>query len=154
MRAAVHSGGAIHIRDVEPPVPQDNEVLIRVHATTVCAADYRIARLLRSIPGRAILALRKKPVIMGMELAGTVASVGPNATRFRPGDQVFGGSMKFGAQAEYVCAAESRLEKKPVNMPLEEAAAVMFGGLTALPFVRKANIQAGHNSQRPAPHRS
>jgi NADPH:quinone reductase-like Zn-dependent oxidoreductase len=83
---------------------------------------------------------------MGMELAGIVESVGKAATRFRVGDQVFGGTgFSFGTHAEYACASESRLEMKPANMTLRESAAVMFGGLTALGFLRKANIQAGQN---------
>jgi NADPH:quinone reductase-like Zn-dependent oxidoreductase len=81
-----------------------------------------------------------------MELAGTVKSVGPAVTRFRPGDQVFGGTgFKLGAHAEYACVLESRLEMKPANMTLEEASAVMFGGLTALCVLRQAKIQAGQN---------
>jgi len=81
-----------------------------------------------------------------MELAGAVDSVGKAVTRFRAGDQVFGGTgFKFGTHAEYACALESRLEMKPVNMTLEEAAAVVFGGLTALYFFKKANIQSGQN---------
>ena len=128
---------------VEKPAPKDNEVLIRVHATTVCAADYRL-RNMPYIVGW-IIGLRKGK-ILGMELAGTVDSVGKAVTRFRAGDQVFGGTgFKFGAHAEYACALESRLEMKPVNMTLEEAAAVAFGGLTALYFLRKANIQTGQN---------
>ena|ERR1035438_1785611 len=146
MKAAAHSRGVIRVREVETPVPKDGEVLVRIHAATVCAADYRVARLLRSILGRVIIGLRKKPVIMGMELAGTVESVGKTVTRFRAGDQVFGGTgFKFGTHAEYACASESRLAMKPVNMTLQESAAVMFGGLTALSFVRQANIRAGQN---------
>src|ERR1035437_7977823 len=146
MKAAVHSRGAIRVKEVETPVPKDGEVLVRIHAATVCAADYRIRRLLRSILGRAIIGLREKPVIMGMELAGTVESVGNNVTRFRAGDQVFGGAgFKFGTQAEFACVSERRLEIKPVNMTLRESAALMFGGLTALSFVRQANIRAGQN---------
>jgi NADPH:quinone reductase-like Zn-dependent oxidoreductase len=146
MKVAVHSRGVIRVREVETPVPKDGEVLVRVHAATVCAADYRVARLLRSILGRVIIGLREKPVIMGMELAGTVESVGKTVTLFRAGDEVFGGTgFKFGTQAEYACALESRLAMKPVNMTLQESAAVMFGGLTALSFVRQANIRAGQN---------
>ena len=146
MKAAVHSGGVIQIKNVATPVPRDDEVLVRVYAATVCAADYRIARILRSVPGRAILGLRRKPLIMGMELAGIVESVGKAVIRFRVGDQVFGGTgFRFGTQAEYACARESGLEMKPANMTLRESAAVMFGGLTALAFLRKANIQAGQN---------
>jgi NADPH:quinone reductase-like Zn-dependent oxidoreductase len=146
MKAAVHRRGVIEISDVETPVPGDGEVLVRAHAATVCAADYRIARLVRSIIGRTITGLRGKPVIMGMELAGTVESVGKAVTRFRAGDQVFGGTgFKFGTQAEYACVLESGLAMKPDNMTLQESAAVMFGGLTALLFMRQANIRTGQN---------
>jgi len=83
---------------------------------------------------------------MGMELAGTVESVGKTVTRFRAGDQVFGGTgFKFGTHAECACALEGRLETKPANMTLEESAAVTFGGLTALSFLKQAKIQAGQN---------
>lgn len=146
MKAAVHSRGQIQVRDVERPVPGDDEVLVRVHAATICAADYRFARGLRSAIGRTIAAVRKKPVILGMELSGTVESVGGNVTRFRAGDPVFGGpGAKFGSHAEFACAPQGQLETKPVNMTFEEAAAVTFGGLTALCFLRMANIQAGQN---------
>ena len=143
MKAAVCRSGDVQIEDVEKPVPKDNEVLVRTHAATICAADYR----LKSFPLVLawIIGLRKGK-ILGMELAGTVESVGQAVTRFRPGDQVFGGTgFKLGTHAEYACAPESQLELKPVNMTLEEAAAVMFGGLTALCFLRMAKIQSGQN---------
>jgi len=146
MKAAVHHRGVIEITDIEIPVPKDDEVLVRVHAATICAADYRFALGLRSMLGRAIAALRKKPIILGMELSGTVESVGKAVTRFRAGDQVFGGTGgNFASHAEFACAPESRLEMKPGNMTLEESAAVMFGGFTALGFLREANVHAGQN---------
>ena len=143
MKAAVCSRGVVQVKDVEKPAPTDNEVLVRVHASTICAADYR----LKGFPFILgwVVGLRKGK-ILGMELSGTVESVGKAVTRFRAGDPVFGGTgFKFGAHAEYACALESRLEMKPVNMTLEEAAAVVFGGFTALFFLRKANIQPGQN---------
>jgi len=143
MKAAVYSGGDVQVQDVKKPVPKGNEVLVRIHATTICAADYR----LKNFPSAfaMIIGLRKGK-ILGMEMAGTVESVGNAVTRFRPGDHVFGGTgFKLGTHAEYACALESRLEIKPANMTLEEAAAVMFGGLTALCFLRMAKIQAGQN---------
>jgi len=88
----------------------------------------------------------RKGKIFGMELSGTVDSVGKAVSRFRPGDQVFGGTgFKLGAHAEYACTLETRLEKKPANMSLEESSAVAFGGLTALCFLRQAKIQPGQN---------
>jgi NADPH:quinone reductase-like Zn-dependent oxidoreductase len=138
MKAAVYRRGVVQVEDVKRPAPKDNEVLVRIHAATICAADYR----LKSLP---FIGLTKGK-ILGMELAGTVESVGQAVTRFRPGDQVFGGTgFKFGTHAEYACLPESRLEMKPVNMTLDEAAAVIFGGFTALCFLRMAKIQAGQN---------
>ena len=143
MRAAVYSRGDIQVQDVKKPVPKDNEVLVRIRASTICAADYRLKNFPRIFGW--VIGVRKGK-ILGMELSGTVESVGQAVTRFRPGDQVFGGTgFKLGTHAEYACALESRLEIKPANMTLEEAAAVMFGGLTALCFLRMAKIQAGQN---------
>jgi NADPH:quinone reductase-like Zn-dependent oxidoreductase len=143
MKAAVYRKGAVQVEDVQKPVPKDNEVLVRVHAATICAADYR----LKSFPSTLAWFIGvRSGKILGMELAGTVESVGQAVTRFRPGDQVFGGTgFKLGTHAEYACAPESRVEMKPVNMTLEESAAVMFGGLTALCFLRMAKIQPGQN---------
>jgi NADPH:quinone reductase-like Zn-dependent oxidoreductase len=135
----------LEIRDVEKPVPKDNEVLIRVHATTVCAADWRMRKadpfLIRLMNG-----LRAPKIhILGTEFAGHVESVGKAVTRFKVGDEVFGSAgFKFGAHAEYVCLPEdARLEIKPVNMTFDEAAAVSFGGMSALHFLKEAKIQAG-----------
>ena len=150
MKAAVYSRygppDVLEIKDVEKPVPADNEVLVRVHATTVCAADWRMRKadpfLIRLMNG---LSAPKKIHVLGIEFAGRIESVGKTVTRFREGDEVFGATgFKFGAHAEYVCVpADGVIETKPANMTLEEAAAVFFGAGSALHFLRKAGIRAG-----------
>ena len=150
MRAAVYSRygppDVVEIKDVKKPVPRDNEALVRIHAATVCAADWRIRKadpfFIRFMNG---LWRPKRIHILGMEFAGTVESVGKGVARFGEGDLVFGSTgFKFGAHAEYVCVPEDgALAIKPGNMTLEQAAAVLFGGVTALYFLRKAKIQAG-----------
>jgi NADPH:quinone reductase-like Zn-dependent oxidoreductase len=150
MRAAVYSRygppDVLEIRDVERPIPGENEVLVRIRATTVSAADWRMRKadpvLVRFMNG---LWAPKKARILGMEFAGEVESVGKAVTRFKQGDEVFGSTgFKFGTHAEYACLAEdAMLATKPANMTLEEAAAVLFGGFSALHFLRKAKIQAG-----------
>jgi NADPH:quinone reductase-like Zn-dependent oxidoreductase len=149
MKAAVYRRygppDVVRIEDVEKPAPRDNEVLVRIHATTICAADRRLRGadpfFVRLMAGF----WKPKVHILGMELAGTVEAVGKAVTRFRAGDQVFGGTgFQFGAHAEYVCVPEDgRLAAKPANMTFEEAAGVLFGGFSALHFLKKANIQAG-----------
>ncbi len=136
----------LEIKDVEKPVPKDNDVLVRIQAATVCAADWRMRKadpfIIRFMNG---FWRPKKFHILGIEFAGTVESVGKAVTRFREGDQVFGSTeFKFGAHAEYACLPEdASLAMKPVNMTSEEAAAVLFGGRSALHFLREAKIQAG-----------
>jgi NADPH:quinone reductase-like Zn-dependent oxidoreductase len=148
MRAAVVTRygppEVVEIRDVPAPVPQDNEVLVRVHASTVCFGD----RIIRSGPllVRLMNGLRRpKARILGVDLAGTVTAVGKNVTRFAPGDLVFGSrGDKFGAHAEFACVAEDGfLAHKPACMSLEEAASVFVGGVCALYFLRKAGIRPG-----------
>src|SRR5438477_6839284 len=150
MKAAVYtrygSPDVLEIKDVEKPVPADNEVLVRVHATTVCAADWRMRKadpfMVRFMNG---LWRPKRFNILGAEFAGRVEFVGKAVTRFRAGDEVFGSpGFKFGAHAECICLPEDGLlAMKPVNMTFEEAAAVLFGGFSALHFLRKAKVHAG-----------
>jgi NADPH:quinone reductase-like Zn-dependent oxidoreductase len=134
--------------EVEKPIPKDNEVLIRIHATTVTPAD-GLMRSGESVIGRIILGLRKprrKFRILGTEFAGEIESVGKDVRRFRQGDQVYGfRGFGTGAYAEYKCMPEKgSLAIKPANLTYEEATAVVDGASTALFFLRdKGNIQSG-----------
>jgi NADPH:quinone reductase-like Zn-dependent oxidoreductase len=135
----------VEIADVQKPVPGDGEVLVRVHSTTVCAADWRM-RKADPVFVRLMFGLRrpKKFQVLGMEFSGVVESVGKGVTAFHSGDEVFGlCGPRFGAHAEYVRAPEDHVAMKPVNMTFDEAAAVAFGGMSALYFLRKAGIRAG-----------
>jgi NADPH:quinone reductase-like Zn-dependent oxidoreductase len=141
------SPDGLKLKEVDKPNPQQNEVLIKVFATTVTFGD----AMLRSMkfPFRLVFGLfiggLGKNKILGHELAGEVEAVGKNVLLFNKGDQIFASAgMKAGAYAEYICLPEDGLLAiKPTNMTYEEAAAVPVGGLTALHFLRKVNIQNG-----------
>jgi NADPH:quinone reductase-like Zn-dependent oxidoreductase len=146
----------LKLRDVEKPVPTDNEVLIKIHATTVTAGDVETRRLALPLwirlPMRLYVGLGKpkRMTILGQELAGEIEAVGQDVTRFRPGDQVFAATgFGLGGYAEYICLPEvpqdGALAIKPANMSFAEAAAVPFGGMEALHFLKKAQIQPGES---------
>jgi NADPH:quinone reductase-like Zn-dependent oxidoreductase len=129
----------LHLQEMEKPVPKDNEVLIKIYATSVVKEEPDMRRS----PGFNGLWKPRNP-ILGQEFAGQIEAVGKTVTRFHPGDQVFGLGM-FGAYAEYKCMREDRvLARKPSNMSYEEAASIANGALTALPFLRdKGQIKRG-----------
>jgi len=156
MKAIVCTGygppEVLQLKEVAKPTPRDNEVLIKVYASTVAVGDVRLRSSTWAtwfwLPARIMWGIRKprKP-IPGNELAGEIESVGRDVTLFRQGDPVFGimWELSFGGgNAEYKCLPEDGgLAVKPANMTYEEAAAVPIGGLIALHLLRKGDIQSG-----------
>ena len=146
MKAAVYSRygppDVVQIKDVEKPVPKDDEVLVKVRAASVNPLD---CHCIRGTPYsiRIMTGLRQpKGTRPGVDVAGEVEAVGRNVTQFKPGDEVFGGCR--GAFAEYVCTSESALVVKPDNVTFEQAASVPVAAFTALQGLRdKGNIQPG-----------
>lgn len=139
----------LQLKEIEKPVPKDKEVLIKIQATTVSAADYRVRSFqvptIFWIPGRLMLGLRKprKP-ILGMELSGEIEAIGKDVTKFKQGDQVFAATLQtFGAYAEYICLPEEGpIAIKPTNISFEEVAAIPIGARTAYHYLKKiANIK-------------
>ncbi len=133
----------MEVREVPTPTPADNEVLVRVHASSVCFGD----RIFRSGPFliRLLSAFRPRHAILGVDFAGIVSAVGPRVTRFAPGEAVYGArGDKFGAHAEYACVAEDGLiARKPAAMTFEEAGTVFVGAACALYFLRRADVRPG-----------
>jgi NADPH:quinone reductase-like Zn-dependent oxidoreductase len=155
MRAAVYDRygppEVVHLADAPRPVPKDNEVLIRVRATTVSTADWR-ARSLNLPRGFGPLARlvfgisRPRRPILGTDLSGEIAAAGKGVTRWKPGDAVIAApGIRMGAHAEYaVMPADGAIAAKPSNLTHEEAAALLFGGLCALDFFRRGGpVEAG-----------
>lgn len=140
----------LQLQNIEKPKPKKNEVLVKIHATSVSTGDCRIrgfnSPLLFWIPMRIILGFRKprKP-ILGVELSGEIEDIGTDVTQFKKGDQVFAlTELNLGGYAEYTCVHESGLiALKPTNVTYEEAAVIPFGGTSALHFLRKGQIKKG-----------
>jgi NADPH:quinone reductase-like Zn-dependent oxidoreductase len=148
----------LHIKEMEKPTPKDNEILVRIHATSLNVGDLW-ARNFKAItpskfsmplplwlPSRMYFGITKPRInILGNEFAGVVEAVGKDVKRFKKGDQVFGyRGQSMGANAEYLCMAENGMVTvKPANINYEEAAVIPYGALTALPLLRRVNIQRG-----------
>lgn len=150
------SADGLQRQDIEKPSPQDDEILVKIEATSVTAGDSEMRRLklplMLSWPMRLYAGLirPKRLTILGQELAGVVEEVGKEVHAFKKGDQVFGTTgLGFGAYAEYICLkgnpseVQGALALKPANLSYEEAAVVPTAALEALHFLREANIQPG-----------
>jgi NADPH:quinone reductase-like Zn-dependent oxidoreductase len=164
MKAIVYSEyGApevLRLKDVEKPTPKDNEIQVRVRATSITVGDLW-ARNFKAIsprefsmpfplwlPSRMFFGISKPRIsVLGSEFAGVVESVGKDVKKFKKGDAVFGyRGQIMGANAEFLCISENGMvTHKPVNISHEEAATVPYGALTALSLLRKVNVQAGQN---------
>jgi NADPH:quinone reductase-like Zn-dependent oxidoreductase len=151
MRAAVYRQygppEVVRIEDVPKPVAGDGDVVVRIVASTLCTADWRLRRPDPPPMGWFLNGFwRPKTInVLGMEFAGTVDSVGRNVGRFKGGERVFGASWRYGSHAEYACFEERSLTLIPDAVGFAEAAALPYGGLTALHFLRLAGIKAGDN---------
>jgi NADPH:quinone reductase-like Zn-dependent oxidoreductase len=154
MTAAVYrrfgAPDVVHVEQVRKPTPKADEVLIKVHASTVSVADHRSRS--RDIPrGLGLLAaiglgvFRPSHQVLGMDVAGVVDAVGPGVTNFSPGDRVvamMGGN--FGGHAESVCVPhDGAISRAPANMSFEQAVTLVFGGITARGFFKKVTIKPG-----------
>jgi NADPH:quinone reductase-like Zn-dependent oxidoreductase len=154
MKAAVYESygppEVVRVVTVPKPAPGKRELLIRVHATTVSSADSRLRSF--TLPrgfgliGRLMFGVRRpRHAVLGTEVAGVVEAVGSDVTGFRVGDAVFAATgTKLGGHAEYCCVpADGPVALKPANVDFERAAALCFGGMTALVFLRRGQVKAG-----------
>ena len=158
MKAMLHtkfgSPDELEFKEIGKPVPKDNEVLIKIHATSVTSTDcnarnFTFVTKVFKLPARLFFGFFKPRIkILGIDLAGEIEAIGKDVKRFKKGDQVFGTcGTAFGGHAEYTCMPEDGvLTTKPTNMTWEQAAAVFLGAHTALFFLKdKGNIQSGQH---------
>jgi NADPH:quinone reductase-like Zn-dependent oxidoreductase len=156
MKAVVYeqygSPDVLRFAEVPTPLPKDDEVLVKIEATTVTAADWRIRSL--DVPAGFALLSRlalgvtgPRQPILGSELSGVITAAGKNVTKFKPGDAVFAFTdIRMGCHAEYTCIPQNAaMAPKPASLGHDEAAALSFGGTTALHFFRKAKLTAGEH---------
>lgn len=154
MKAIVYeaygSPDVLQLKEVVKPIPKRNEILIKIHSTTVTTGDWRVRSL--NLPpgfgflGRLIFGIFKpRQPILGSEIAGVVESVGKDVSKFKVGDAVFSFSdAAMGCHAEYRCMGEDGpIALKPINLSFNESAPLSFGGTTALSFLRRANLKTG-----------
>jgi len=149
MKAAVYTQygppEVLQVKQVEKPMPKNNEILVRIRATAVNSGDWRLRRA-DPFAVRFIFGLTKPKInVLGSVFSGEVESIGDDVKKFKVGDLVFGHiDMSFGAYAEYKCLPENAsIALKPANISHNEAAVIPFGGVTALHFIKKAMIQPG-----------
>ena len=139
--SAYGSADVLKLVDIEKPTPTDDQVLVKIHAASINAPDWRFLSG-RPYAMRLMFGMRKPKMRPGTDMAGAVEAVGKNVTQFKPGDAVFG--VCRGSFAEYGCTTEARLVAKPDNMTFEQAACVPVCGLTALQSLRdKGRLQPG-----------
>ncbi len=134
----------LHIKEVEKPVPKENEVLVKVYAASANPADWHMIRGEPKFARLSFGLFKPKNIIPGIDIAGQVEAVGRNVKEFQPGDDVFGACGWGGAFAEYVCVTEKSVVLKPVNISFEEGATVSVAAMSALQGLRdKGQIQSG-----------